>query len=67
MKTTVVIGAGPAGLISAYFRGKRGERVYLIEKNEKAGDAFFDIREKFGKSAISCGSGFERKDSDSDG
>ena len=41
MKTTVVIGAGPAGLISAYFRGKRGERVYLIEKNEKAGKKLY--------------------------
>ncbi|MDY5583188.1 MAG: DNA polymerase IV [Candidatus Merdousia sp.] len=39
----------------------------LSEKNEKAEDAFFDIREKFGKSAISFGSEFERKDRDIDG
>lgn len=35
--TTIVIGGGPAGLISAYFRAVRGEDVYLIEKNEKPG------------------------------
>ena len=39
--TTVVIGGGPAGLISAYFRAVRGERVYLIEKNEKLGKKLY--------------------------
>lgn len=39
--TTIVIGGGPAGLISAYFRAIRGEDVYLIEKNEKPGKKLY--------------------------
>lgn len=39
--TTIVIGGGPAGLISAYFRSVRGERVFLIEKNEKLGKKLY--------------------------
>ena len=39
--TTIVIGGGPAGLISAYFRAVRGEDVYLIEKNEKSGKKLY--------------------------
>ncbi len=39
--TTIVIGGGPAGLISAYFRAVRGEDVYLIEKNEKTGKKLY--------------------------
>ena len=39
--TTIVIGGGPAGLISAYFRAIRGERVFLIEKNEKLGKKLY--------------------------
>ncbi len=39
--TTVVIGGGPAGLISAYFRALRGENVILIEKNEKLGKKLY--------------------------
>lgn len=39
--TTIVIGGGPAGLISAYFRAVRGEYVYLIEKNEKPGKKLY--------------------------
>ena len=39
--TTIVIGGGPAGLISAYFRAVRGEDVYLIEKNEKPGKKLY--------------------------
>ena len=38
---TVVIGGGPAGLISAYFRANRGEDVLLIEKNEKLGKKLY--------------------------
>lgn len=38
---TVVVGGGPAGLISAYFRAKRGEDVTLIEKNEKLGKKLY--------------------------
>ena len=38
---TIVIGGGPAGLISAYFRAVRGEDVYLIEKNEKPGKKLY--------------------------
>lgn len=39
--TTIVIGGGPAGLISAYFRAARGECVLLIEKNEKLGKKLY--------------------------
>ena len=39
--TTIVVGGGPAGLISAYFRAVRGEDVYLIEKNEKPGKKLY--------------------------
>ncbi len=39
--TTIVIGGGPAGLVSAYFRAVRGERVLLIEKNEKLGKKLY--------------------------
>ncbi len=39
--TTIVIGGGPAGLISAYFRAVRDEDVYLIEKNEKPGKKLY--------------------------
>lgn len=39
----------------------------LSQKNEKAEAAYFDIREKFGKSAICFGSEFERKDRGIDG
>ena len=38
---TVVVGGGPAGLISAYFRARRGEDVTLIEKNEKLGKKLY--------------------------
>ena len=38
---TVVAGGGPAGLISAYFRAKKGEDVTLIEKNEKLGKKLY--------------------------
>ena len=41
MTTTIVIGGGPAGLISAYFRAVRGENVLLIEKNEKPGKKLY--------------------------
>lgn len=38
--TTIVIGGGPAGLISAYFRAVRGEDVYLIEKTKNPAKNF---------------------------
>ena len=38
---TVVIGGGPAGLISAYFSAISGSDVTLIEKNEKLGKKLY--------------------------
>ena len=38
---TVVIGGGPAGLISAYFSAVSGDDVILIEKNEKLGKKLY--------------------------
>ena len=38
---TVVIGGGPAGMISAYFQAKNGASVVLIEKNEKLGKKLY--------------------------
>ena len=37
----VVIGGGPAGMISAGTAGKRGKKVLLIEKNEKLGKKLY--------------------------
>lgn len=37
MKTTVVIGAGAAGLIACGYAAERSDKVYLIEKNNKNG------------------------------
>ena len=36
-KKVAVIGAGPAGLTSAYYLAKKGHAVTVFEKNEKAG------------------------------
>jgi NADPH-dependent glutamate synthase beta subunit-like oxidoreductase/ferredoxin len=36
-KKVAVIGAGPAGLTSAYFLAKKGHTVTIFEENEKAG------------------------------
>ena len=38
---TVVIGGGPAGLISAYFNALSGNETVLIEKNEKLGKKLY--------------------------
>ncbi|MBR1867852.1 MAG: aminoacetone oxidase family FAD-binding enzyme, partial [Clostridia bacterium] len=37
----VVIGGGPAGMISAYFKAINGNEVLLIEKNEKLGKKLY--------------------------
>ena len=37
----VVIGGGPAGMISAYFGAKLGNEVILVEKNEKLGKKLY--------------------------
>ena len=38
---TLVIGGGPAGMISAYFRAKKGDEVVLVERNEKLGKKLY--------------------------
>jgi len=38
---TIVIGGGPAGLISAYYSAMNGDKVILIEQNEKIGKKMF--------------------------
>ena len=38
---TAVIGGGPAGMISAYFRAVSGDEVVLVEKNEKLGKKLY--------------------------
>ena len=37
MKDVIVIGAGASGLMAAYAAAKNGNKVTVIEKNEKAG------------------------------
>ncbi len=41
MSVTIVVGGGAAGLISAYFSAKNGNKVVLIEKNEKLGKKLY--------------------------
>lgn len=41
MKQVVVIGAGAAGLIAAYFAAKNGNKVTVFEKNEKCGKKIY--------------------------
>ena len=41
MNVTIVVGGGAAGLISAYFSTKNGDKVVLIEKNEKLGKKLY--------------------------
>ncbi len=38
---TIVVGGGPAGMISAYFRAINGDEVVLIERNEKLGKKLY--------------------------
>lgn len=40
-KTIVVIGGGPAGMLSAGIAAKNGNRVILLEKNEKLGKKLY--------------------------
>lgn len=41
MKKVVVIGGGPAGMFAAYFAAKNGNKVILIEQNEKLGKKLY--------------------------
>ena len=38
---TIIIGAGPAGLIAGIFAKEKGENILIIEKNEKIGRKLF--------------------------
>ena len=38
---TLVIGGGPAGMLSAYFKAVKGNDVTLVEKNEKLGKKLY--------------------------
>lgn len=40
MKDVIVIGAGASGLMAAYAAAKNGNRVTVLERNEKAGKKF---------------------------
>ena len=41
MGNVIVIGGGAAGLIAAYAAASRGQRVVLLEKNEKLGKKIY--------------------------
>ncbi len=41
MHKVIVVGAGPAGLIAAYFSAMQGNRTIVFEKNEKAGKKLY--------------------------
>lgn len=41
MKTVIVIGGGPAGMMAAGTAAKNGNRVILLEKNDRAGKKLF--------------------------
>lgn len=41
MKTVAIIGGGPAGMMAAIFAAKQGNRVVLLEKNEKLGKKLY--------------------------
>lgn len=41
MNVNIVVGGGAAGLISAYFSAKNGDKVVLLEKNEKLGKKLY--------------------------
>ena len=51
---TVVIGGGPAGMISAYFRALGGEDVTLYEKNEKLGKKLYITGKGRGNVTTKC-------------
>ena len=41
MKTIIVVGGGPAGMIAAIFAAMAGNSVSLYEQNEKLGKKLF--------------------------
>ena len=41
MKTVIVVGGGASGLMAAAAAGAKGERVILLEKNEKLGKKIY--------------------------
>lgn len=41
MKNVIVVGAGASGLMAAYTAAKNGNRVVVLEKNEKAGKKLY--------------------------
>ena len=41
MSKVIVVGAGAAGMMAAYFAAKNKNKVTLIEKNEKTGKKIY--------------------------
>ena len=40
-KNIIVVGGGAAGMLAAYFAAEAGNKVVLLEKNEKLGKKLF--------------------------
>ena len=45
MSKVIVVGAGAAGMMAAYFAAKNKNKVTLIEKNEKTGKKIYGKRQ----------------------
>ena len=47
MNKVIVVGAGAAGMMAAYFAAKNKNKVTLIEKNEKTGKKMKSLERNF--------------------